>query len=72
MAVTQKTFFIIVSLLFMAMLGACSGRATPTPGMATITATFDMGGGGAGFAATIYAQEVNSGKTFHAFLPVLT
>jgi hypothetical protein len=28
-----------------------------------------MGGGGAGFAATIYAQEVSTGKTFHVFYP---
>ncbi len=37
--------------------------------LATIIASLDMGGGGAGFAATLYAQEVTSGKTFHTFLP---
>jgi hypothetical protein len=31
--------------------------------------SFDMGGGGAGFAATLYAQEVGSGKTFKGFYP---
>lgn len=36
--------------------------------LATIVARLDMGGGGAGFAATIYAQEVHTGKTFHSFL----
>jgi hypothetical protein len=36
--------------------------------LATIVAQLDMGGGGAGFAATIYAQEVTTGKTFHTFL----
>lgn len=41
---------------------------TLTGELATITAQLDMGGGGAGFAATIYAQEVYSGKTFHTFL----
>jgi hypothetical protein len=65
----QKILSLFVFLLLGIVLAACSSRATPTPGMAIITATFDMGGGGAGFAATIYAQEVNSGKTFHTFLP---
>lgn len=40
--------------------------ATPTPQQATIIATFDMGTGGPGFTAVVYAQEVNTGKTFHA------
>src|SRR3990172_1828730 len=51
------------------VLTACSGFPPPTPAQATITATFDMGGGGAGFAATIFAQEVSTGKTFHVFYP---
>ena len=55
-----------VSLL---ALAACSAAVPATPvGLATITATFDMGGGGAGFASTIYAQEVHTGKTFHTFM----
>jgi hypothetical protein len=61
--------FLCLIFLSLAALAACSQKATPTPGQATITATFDMGGGGAGFAATIYAQEVSTGKTFHAFYP---
>jgi hypothetical protein len=28
-----------------------------------------MGAGGAGFASIIYAQEVNTGKTFHIVMP---
>lgn len=36
--------------------------------LAHIVIGLDMGGGGAGFAATLYAQEVNTGKTFHTFL----
>jgi hypothetical protein len=36
----------------------------PTPEQATITVIFDLGGGRTGFAASIYAQEVFSGKTF--------
>ena len=54
---------IIGSLLF---LGSCSLLPTPEPQVATIMVTLDMGSGGAGFAATVYAQEVNSGKTFYA------
>jgi hypothetical protein len=30
----------------------------------TIIVTLDLGGGGAGFAATLYAQEVSTGKTY--------
>ncbi len=36
--------------------------------LATITVALDMGSGGAGFAATIYAQEVYTGQTFHGFM----
>ncbi len=64
--------------IFLLLLGVLIGlssctaapAATPTKpvGMATITAALDMGAGGAGFAATIYAQEVHSGKTFHTFM----
>jgi hypothetical protein len=56
-------------VLFLLLAAAGCSRATPTPGQATITATFDMGSGGAGFAATIFAQEVSTGKTFHSFYP---
>lgn len=35
---------------------------------ATLVIGLDLGNGGAGFSATLYAQEVNSGKTFHTFL----
>ncbi len=52
----------------LAALAACTAIPTKTPGMATITAALDMGAGGAGFAATIYAQEVHTGKTFHTFM----
>lgn len=30
-------------------------------------AVLDLGGGGSGFAATLYAQEVTTGKTVHVF-----
>jgi hypothetical protein len=35
---------------------------TGLPG--TIIVTLDLGGGGAGFAATLYAQEVSTGQTY--------
>ncbi len=45
--------------------------ATPIPEdeRATIIIGLDMGGGGAGFAATLYAQEVSTGEDFTIFLP---
>lgn len=44
--------------------------ATPIPEdeRATIIIGLDMGGGGAGFAATLYAQEVSTGEDFTIFL----
>ncbi len=42
---------------------------TLTGDLAQILIGLDMGSGGAGFAATIYAQEVETGKTFKTFLP---
>lgn len=41
---------------------------SPLAKPATVLVTFDLGGGGAGFAATVYAQEVDSGETVHQFL----
>ncbi|GAB4480867.1 MAG: hypothetical protein OHK0031_02300 [Anaerolineales bacterium] len=35
---------------------------------ATLIIGLDMGSGGAGFSATLYAQDVTSGKNFHTFL----
>ena len=60
--------FAAAALACLLTFTACSALPTKAPGLATITATFDMGGGGAGFASTIYAQEVNTGKTFHTFM----
>jgi hypothetical protein len=34
-----------------------------------VQVTFDMGGGGSGFAASLFAQEVTTGKTFKGFYP---
>jgi len=35
---------------------------------ATLVIGLDMGSGGAGFSATLYAQEVTLGESFHTFL----
>ncbi len=59
----------LVCIVAFAVVAACTEIPTQTPGHATITAALDMGAGGAGFAATIYAQEVHTGKTFHTFMP---
>lgn len=55
-------------LAVVAGMAACTAIPTKPPGHATITATLDMGAGGAGFSAMIYAQEVKTGKTFHTFM----
>ncbi len=64
----RRRFQLILSAAMLAALTACTALPTKPPGLATITATLDMGAGGAGFAATIYAQEVHTGKTFHTFM----
>lgn len=51
------------------LLAGCGFLATATPQTATVMVTFDLGGGGSGFAATLYAQEVSSGRTFKGFYP---
>jgi hypothetical protein len=65
----KKRSFLFCVWLPLLLLAACTGGAPATQtGLATITATFDMGAGGAGFASMIYAQEVNTGKTFHTVM----
>jgi len=61
---------IIIGCLLSAVLGltACQ-PAPPTPQWASVNVTFDMGGGGSGFAASLFAQEVASGRTFKGFYP---
>jgi hypothetical protein len=44
------------------LLTACLPAPTPEP--AQVTVIFDLGGGGSGFSASLYAQEVSSGLTF--------
>jgi hypothetical protein len=55
-------------LAFQLVLAACQA-ATPTPQWASVQVTFDMGGGGSGFAASLFAQEVETGRTFKGFYP---
>ena len=65
---SRRSIFLLVIIL-LALLGLFGGYLwlRLTPKQAQVTVTFDMGGGKAGFAATIYAQEVTSGKTFKGF-----
>src|SRR5512141_1169497 len=51
------------------MLCLAAGACSPAPQTAAVSVTFDMGGGSAGFAAMIYAQEVSSGQVFKVFYP---
>lgn len=78
----MKPFFLWL-LLSLALTGCAPSRPTEIPPATSMfpTATLlpqakraeivlglDMGSGGAGFSATLYAQEVSSGETFHTFL----
>jgi hypothetical protein len=60
----SNRFFLFVMLLTWLGLAGCSLLATPAPQTATVRVTFDIGGGGTGFAASVYAQEVDSGNTY--------
>ncbi len=64
----MKMHLSIAMLLCAALLVACSTASSKPPGLATITAALDLGTGGSDWAATIYAQEVHTGKTFHTFM----
>ncbi len=46
----------------MLLAAACVRTPTPQP-TASVTVTFDLALGGSGFALTVYAQEVTTGKT---------
>lgn len=67
----KSRFLLHIVWLLSFILPACAPvTAAPTPiPLATIVATLDMGAGGAGFTAMIYAQEVTTGKTFHIVMP---
>src|SRR5512140_3334204 len=65
----MKKRLLLVCVVCLLFLAACSGKPATPPGKATITAAVDMGAGGGGFTSIIYAQEVNTGKTFHIVMP---
>jgi hypothetical protein len=61
------SLWVLLPALMLALVGC---QLSPPPQQATITVTFDLGGGGGtGFAAMIYGQEVTSGKTFKVLYP---
>lgn len=64
----MRSFLFCVCLSLLLAAG-CTGAPAAKPESATVTVTLDMGGGGAGFTSLIYAQEVDSGKTFHIVMP---
>lgn len=53
-----------IALLSVLVLTGCAKKPTPASQTATIIVTFDLGGGGSGKSATIYVQEVTSGKSY--------
>jgi hypothetical protein len=59
--------FPVILLLVSALLAGCSSFPAFSPQPATVYVRLDLGGGGSGFAATLYAQEVTTGKTVHLF-----
>jgi hypothetical protein len=63
----KTIYFRVILLLSLVVLAGCAGFPTPTPQPATVFVRLDLGGGGSGFAATLYAQEVTTGKTVHLF-----
>jgi len=63
----NKVNFPTIFLLAFVVLAGCVARPAPTPQPATVFVRLDLGGGGSGFAATLYAQEVTTGKTVHQF-----
>lgn len=65
----RKRLSLVCISLLLVLLVACSSALATLQGKATITAAVDMGAGGAGFTSIIYAQEVNTGKTFHIVMP---
>ena len=62
----MKTYFHLTMLfLFLwGLLAGCSLLPTAKPQQATVYFNFDLGLGGAGKSANLYAQEVTTGKTY--------
>jgi hypothetical protein len=62
--IDSNRFFLFVMHLALLGLIGCSLLPTSAPQTATVRVVFDIGGGGTGFAASVYAQEVDSGNTY--------
>jgi hypothetical protein len=62
-----KAHLPVIFLMAVVLTTGCAARSTPTPQPATVFVRLDLGGGGSGFAATLYAQELSTGKTVHQF-----
>ena len=63
----KSTFLVIIMMLVSISLAGCATVIGATSRYATVFVRLDLGGGGSGFAATLYAQEVTTGKTVHQF-----
>jgi hypothetical protein len=57
----------VIFLLALIVQPGCAAYQIPHPKPATVFVILDLGGGSSGFAATLYAQEVTTGKTVHLF-----
>jgi hypothetical protein len=62
-----KVYRKLIFLLATIMVASCAAQPIATPQPATVFVRLDLGGGGSGFAATLYAQEIATGKTVHQF-----
>jgi len=62
--INSNRFLLFVALPTWLVLPGCCLLSTPAPRTATVKVIFDIGGGGTGFAASVYAQEVDSGNTY--------
>jgi hypothetical protein len=63
----KNLYFPVALLLAIVVMAGCAPSPTPAPQPATVFVRLDLGSGGSGFAATLYAQEVATGKTVHLF-----
>ena len=60
----MKVRWLLASAILVAV---CLSGCTSRPRQATVLVNFDLGAGGSGFSATLYAQELTSGKTFKSY-----
>jgi hypothetical protein len=62
-----KIYLTAIFVMAIILVPGCGASPTATPQPATVFIRLDLGGGGSGFAATLYAQEITTGKTVHQF-----